>query len=317
MIPRYSALCCYFGQWPTHFGYWLKSCSFNDGVDFILVTDIPVEGYDIPRNVRIVRKSFEEVRMAIASKFPDIHIALDRPYKLCDFKTAYGFIFEDLFEGYDYWGYYDIDTLWGDILKFIPENSGSRLVKIFPCGHLSFIRNVAPWNRIYELVNQVAGTLGRNNVLNKKILTWQECFSSPENHYYDEEGGLEPLMSALSVPKYSGVDFDNILPAWKFDHFYSINFPEKSHFLVHYFEGGHLYRYYLKGLKPQKEEISYVHFSKRKLSLKDSTLSELFLIYPNSIKQIERVIPLFLLVFGRPRYLSNIVRRLKNRFSSL
>lgn len=269
-MNKYAALCCYFGQWPNHFQVWLDSCGFNTNIDFFVVSDIPTTTFNIPSNVHIVAKSFSDIQNLIQTKFTDVPISLDRPYKLCDFKPAYGYVFEDLFHGYDYWGYCDLDTIWGDILKFIPENNDSHLIKIFPCGHLSFIRNVHPYNKIYELVNSIKGTPCRNNMTGRKVVTWQECFSSSENFYYDEEGGLEPWLVAnteIADISYSNVDFDNILPPWRFDHFISINFPDKSNNLVYSFEDGHLYRHYLIGCEHKTEEISYLHLSKRHIEV--------------------------------------------------
>lgn len=320
MNVRYAAVCCYFGKWPAHFQVWLSSCSYNKQIVFWLVTDIPMEGYCVPDNVKVCRMSFEEVGTRIQDRFPELQVCVNRPYKLCDFKTAYGYIFDDLFDGFDYWGYYDIDTIWGDIVKFIPENSDSHLIKIFPCGHLSFIRNIAPWNTVYELVNRVAGTPCRNNMEGKKVATWQECFSSPESHYYDEEGGLEPMFSASieSIGRgnvYSGVDFDNILPPWRFDHFYSINFPEKSHNLVYSYENGHLYRHYLQGLTHVKEEICYLHASKRHITACISDSSR-FIIYPNRITKWREWSLLNMLIHGRPRRLCNLLRLIIMRAST-
>lgn len=316
----YAALCCYFGQWPSHLRFWLKSCSYNRGVHFILVTDISTDLYDIPDNVQVVKMSFAKVRERIQQKFPEVKISLDRPYKLCDFKVAYGWIFDDLFEGYDYWGFFDIDTIWGDIEKFIPANSDLHLIKIFPCGHLSFIRNIAPWNKIYELVNKVAGTPCRNNMEGKCVATWQECFSSADSHYYDEEGGLEPMLayytrSTLDArhSTFCSVSFDNILPPWRFDHFLSINFPEKSNHLVYSFREGRLHRHYLKGLTPACEEVSYVHFSKRNMKVSHAAETERFCFHPNVIAKWHEWTLCSLLIHGRKRYLRNIINRVMRK----
>lgn len=312
---KYAALCCYFGQWPSHFQFWLKSCSYNPEIHYFLVSDISVVGCDIPENVHIIRESFAEVQARIARKFPEIQVSVDRPYKLCDFKTAYGYIFEELFAGYDYWGYYDIDTIWGNILKFVPENEDGHLLKIFPCGHLCFIRNQAPWNKVYELVNEVVGTPCRNNMEGKQVVKWQECFTSPESHYYDEEGGLEPVFAARGERDalYIGVDFDNVLPPWRFDHFLSINFPEKSHHLVYSFEKGRLCRHYLQGCRICREEISYLHASKRTFQIAATDTSR-FVIYPNKVADYREWNLLRMLLHGRKRRLKNILTRISNRF---
>lgn len=314
-MKKYSAIGCYYGKWPSHFGMWLTSCGYNPGITFFLVTDISVEEYEVPANVCIVKMSFAEIQSLVRENFPNIEISLHRPYKLCDFRTAYGQIFKHLIKDYEYWGYYDFDTIWGDIEKFIPENEDNHLVKIFPCGHLSFIRNAAPWDRVYEMVNQVSGTPCRNNMQGKQVATWQDCFSSPMSHYYDEEGGLEPLLSYLAVPQYGSVDFDNVLPPWRFDHFVSINFPEKSNYLIFSFEEGKVFRHYIKGLKLFKEEISYLHLSRRSLGIFVPSSETKFIIYPNKIVPYTGISFIYALIHGRYRYVSNILRRLKNRLN--
>lgn len=312
-MKQYAALCCYFGQWPNYFQFWLKSCSYNTAIDFFLVSDISVEGYEVPVNVHIVKKSFAEVQDLVKSKFPEITVSVDRPYKLCDYKTAYGSIFSDLFAGYAYWGFFDIDTIWGNILEFIPENRDCHLVKILPCGHLSFVRNIAPYNKIFQLVNTVSGTPCRNNMQGKCVSTWQQCFSSPDSHYYDEEGGLEPYLSQHpNIPTFSSVIFDNILPPWRFDHFLSINFPEKSHFLVYSYSEGMLCRHFLQGLSVQTEEIGYLHVSKRRFSV-GTTDTNQFVIFPNCFSAYRTWSLCDLLLHGRPRYLSHLLRRIVNK----
>lgn len=314
MKPRYAALCCYFGQWPSHFAFWLRSCACNPDIDFLLVSDIPMADYQLPANVRLFRHSFAEIQQRIHELF-DAELApssasIDRPYKLCDYKPAYGHIFADLFAGYDYWGYYDIDTIWGNILKFIPDNADGHLVKIFPCGHLCFVRRQAPYDQIYRLVNQVAGTDCRNNMSGRLVSTWQQCFASDQSHYYDEEGGLEPWFEAHpELAAYTNVDFDNVLPPWRFDHFLSVNFPQKSHFLAYSFNQGTLCRHYIRGLQMVCEEVSYLHVSKRRLKV-CADVQDHFLIRPNCITEGSQWNFFQLLWHARPRYLRQIACRI-------
>lgn len=298
MKKKYSALCCYFGQWPVYFHFWLTSCKFNPLIDFFLISDIDVSSYNIPDNVILVRMSFQQVRSIIAEKLHqlvgdlDIETALDRPYKLCDFKPAYGYVFEDLFSGYEYWGWYDIDTVWGNIVSFIPPNK--TWLKIFPCGHLSFILNRPPFNRVFQMVDSFCC----NN-------TWENVFTTPKSLYFDEHGGIHPLFKRpeFSDGYYRQVDFDNIRPPkWsKRPHFHSINYPGKSHFLCYSFEHGHLFRNYIKGIRPQKEEISYLHISQRIMSVKTNPLADSFVVYPNSFDSWRAFSLMELLKKGSPR----------------
>lgn len=312
--PKYACICCYFGKWPSTFAYWLKSCEYNKGIDFFLVSDIATDEYEIPENVHVVRKSFADVQLLVADKFKGIDVSLERPYKLCDFKTAYGYIFSDIFDGYDYWGFYDIDTIWGDILKFIPDNEDNHFVRIFPCGHLSFFRNSAPYDKIYELVNKIEGMPCRNNMQGKNVVSWQKCFSINESCYYDEEGGLEPYLISTELPNYLAVDFDNILPPWRFDHFYIINFPEKSQNVVYSFEYGKLYRCYLNKAKVKKEEISYLHYPKRQLKCLSKSCDK-YLIVPNKIIDWIKLKNYVVIFYGRKRVFQKYLFRLLHKIS--
>jgi hypothetical protein len=49
-------------------------------------------------------------------------VSIDYAYKLCDFKPAYGFIFNEIISDYNFWGISDIDIVYGDIRKFITDD---------------------------------------------------------------------------------------------------------------------------------------------------------------------------------------------------
>lgn len=305
-MNRYAALCCYYGRWPEHFPFWLQSCSYNREVTFFLVTDLSIEEYEVPDNVRVVSLSFADVRERICSRFPEIKISLDRPYKLCDFKVTYGYVFDDLFMGYAYWGIFDIDTIWGNILKFLPENGDCRYKKLFPCGHLSFVRNDEEGRFSFKESQRY-----------KDLMPWDKVFASPNNFFFDEEGGWEPIYVRDKEKRvcYDGrVTFDNILPPWRFDHFRSINFPEKSRCLIYTFEEGVLCRHYLsEGMKHRVEEISYLHISRRKMRV-SSDDARRFVIYPNRIAPWRKLTVWTVFWLGRPRYVANLLRRVFRRF---
>ncbi len=104
----------YFGTLPkTSFRLWLKSCKANPTVNWIIFTDDKTE-YDYPDNVKVYYTTLDEIRERFQS-FYDFPIVLDRGWKLCDYKIAYGEIFEKELKGYDFWGNCDIDLMWGNI----------------------------------------------------------------------------------------------------------------------------------------------------------------------------------------------------------
>lgn len=107
----------YFGKHPWYFAYFLHSCKFNSTIDFVIFLDCEYE-YEVPANVKIILISFEEVRI-LASKKLGFQVTIEFPYKLCDFKPAYGLIFEDFIGDYHFWGQSDIDIIYGDLRMFL------------------------------------------------------------------------------------------------------------------------------------------------------------------------------------------------------
>lgn len=140
----------YFGKFDNIFNLWLESCKINNSIDYIIVTDIQVDYNNLPSNVQLVRCSFSELKNKI-QKLYDFKISLKTPYRLCNFKPAYGEIFEDLIKNYDYWGFCDMDLIWGNIRHFLP--SEMIFDKIGSYGHFSLIRNTYDNNRIYRYKN--------------------------------------------------------------------------------------------------------------------------------------------------------------------
>jgi len=116
-----AILICWYGAYPWYFPYFIHSCSFNSSIDFYIFTDNVDKTLNKPDNVRIVYKSLDEVR-ELASLKLGFNVCIDYPYKLCDFKPAYGFIFSEIIEGYDFWGQSDIDVIYGNIRGFLTSN---------------------------------------------------------------------------------------------------------------------------------------------------------------------------------------------------
>ncbi len=119
-MKKIAILICYYGKFPWYFRYFLHSCSFNKTIDFYIFTDIIYEG-DIPQNVKLIKKSVNDIK-ALASEKLGFEVNIEFPYKFCDYKPAYGAIFSDYIEDYDFWGQSDIDIIYGDIRGFITDD---------------------------------------------------------------------------------------------------------------------------------------------------------------------------------------------------
>jgi hypothetical protein len=117
-LPTIAVITCWYGSYPWYLPYFIHSCKFNLTVDFYIITDnidiIPNK----PENVIIIHKTIDEVK-ALASEKLGFTVNINYPYKLCDFKPAYGFIFSELIQGYDFWGQSDLDIVYGNIRDFI------------------------------------------------------------------------------------------------------------------------------------------------------------------------------------------------------
>ena len=110
---RVAVILPYFGKFPNYFTLYLYSCSFNPKIDFLIFTDILYED-QYPDNVKFITLSFKELQETAQYKL-GFRIELSNPYKLCDLRPAYGVVFADYIKGYDYWGYGDIDVIYGDL----------------------------------------------------------------------------------------------------------------------------------------------------------------------------------------------------------
>lgn len=163
----------YFGQLPNSFPIFLESCGVNSDVDFYIFTD-DITSYNYPRNVVRVITSLQEIK-EMAQQIFDFPISLDHAYKLCDYKPAYGEIFADYLKGYDFWGWCDLDIVWGKIRRFITDDilSGDYL-RILTRGHCSIFPNTKRANCLYRTLPN----MGCNK--------WKEAFSCSHNVIFDE-----------------------------------------------------------------------------------------------------------------------------------
>ena len=113
-------LICWYGTYPWYLPYFIHTCSYNPTIDFIIITDNKEIIPEKPDNVKIIFKTLEQVRNTASEKL-GFAVNIDYPYKLCDFKPAYGFLFPEIVKGYDFWGHGDIDVLYGNIRNFMSD----------------------------------------------------------------------------------------------------------------------------------------------------------------------------------------------------
>lgn len=111
----------YWGPLPKWFPYFLHTCQQNDDIDFLILGDTFKEAQD-EGNILFIPLNMNEFNILASMKL-NLSVELENPYKVCDFKPAFGKIFEDYLKDYRFWGYCDNDLLLGKISRFLVPNT--------------------------------------------------------------------------------------------------------------------------------------------------------------------------------------------------
>ncbi|CAE7769855.1 unnamed protein product, partial [Symbiodinium microadriaticum] len=117
----------------NYFPLTVESMRLNPAVTFVIVNIIE-EGTEQSRKTELIvtKSAANNVKLLVLSLREWNRLVLDRLgidipftpkwfYKLCDFKPALAFLFPDLLNAqpYQYWGYSDIDLIWGNFSRFV------------------------------------------------------------------------------------------------------------------------------------------------------------------------------------------------------
>lgn len=259
----------YFGKMREDLNIWLQSVRYNPTIDWIILTDDRTQ-YDYPPNVRIVYTSFLQVKRLIQDTY-DFAVELNDPYKLVDFKSAYGEIFKKELASYDFWGHCDMDLMWGDIRKFITDEILDTYDKIGFQGHSTIYRNT-PINNVRY----------RTYVENKDY--YKNVFTSSKTWNFDEKA-INAIYNYLEIPFYSETNFSTL--AQYRHNFVARYWPKDKSYrnkrVVYLWENGKLYNVSAYKGELYYDEIMYVHWQKRKMVLNCQGTEIRYLIIPNTI----------------------------------
>jgi hypothetical protein len=154
MSARVRLLIPYYGKWPAIFPLFLDSCRRNPNLEIRLFTDNSLPA-GAPSNVTRVAMSYAELRALIHRQLGQAIEPTVRPYKLCDFRPAFGVIFEDYLGGAEFWAHGDIDLVYGDTAAFLSDQRlDTHDVLTFRNdwihGPLTVYRNTPEINRLFE-----------------------------------------------------------------------------------------------------------------------------------------------------------------------
>ncbi len=268
----------YFGRLPKGFEFWLLSCEKNPTIDWLLFTD-DLSDYAYPRNVSVTHCSFSDIRTKIQGCF-DFEIELNKPYKLCDFKAAYGDIFKNELEGYDYWGICDIDLVWGDIRSFLTDDLLTSFERIGNQGHSTLFLNKPEVNIRYR--ECIEG-----------LINYKTVFTSSKSFCFDESG-LDNIYKALCIPYFKETNFAHLL---KYNPGFFLGLlpgddDYKNNRQIISWNNGEVIRYYLDGNEVKKDYFMYCHFWCRPITFKvdEYSIFNSYLVYADVVEDSESVI---------------------------
>ena len=269
----------YFGELPLYFNLWLNSCSYNKEIKFIVFTDDSREFDNVPENVDIIKISFENIREMVQDKF-NFTIALDSPYKLCDYRPAYGYIFEEYLSNCKFWGYCDLDLIFGDIMKFMPKDI-EQYDKISMLGHLCFIKNTPQLLKCFELKSNSS-------------IDYKDIFSSNFHFAFDEIGdyGINSIFINNNLPIFdyqkSIADVVCTKPGMVLSFFENNKFYFNNQPRILSFQNGKILSYTLNKNKIEVKEYSYAHFQKRTMKFLANEFDvNNFFILPNGFDKYD------------------------------
>lgn len=147
-----AVIVVWYGPFPVWMKAFLIACSHVRSVDWIIVHEAQAPEW-VPSNVKLhhlswttFREQFEQRTGVIPPVKPD--------YKLCDTKVCFGHVFADLIEGYDYFGWGDLDLIPGALDRFLEPLLGQYDAISFHgkmlSNHLVLFRNASAFRELYQ-----------------------------------------------------------------------------------------------------------------------------------------------------------------------
>lgn len=269
----------YFGKLPVQYGMWRASALCNSSIDFMFFTDADVEP---AKNIIVHRMNFHNFQQIVQKAF-DFPIILDRPYKLCEYKQAYGYILQDYIKEYDFWGFGDLDLVYGDIRAFITDSVLEHKF-LLGWGHLTIMRNDEDTNTYFMKKE-------------KGYQDYKEAFTTSKITFFDEynhKGCSDKWRDLRSEDCWLEEPFDNVSKPKQSYHFRSLNRNWDQVIFEHI--NNTLYMLRFNNGFIEKKESLYAHFQHRGFMKNHVSNYNHFLITPKYI-------------INYPKHFSNVILR--------
>jgi len=205
-----------------------------------------------PENLMFINFSIGDF-CDIASKKTGISVKLSSNflYKICDFKPAFGLIYEDYLRSYDFWGHCDLDIIWGRIRYYITDELLKRYDIITSrknriSGHFCLYRNTQNVKAIFFSIPRSFELLR----LTDSCERLDEEYFTVYLHSLAKPSLMSRIKSKFIEPKKNiHIFWDEVLTT-SGKHQRALLFNESSHFK---WVNGRVYN-------AEGEELMYIHF---------------------------------------------------------
>ncbi len=261
----------YFGKFNNYFQLFLDSCGYNTDFDWLIFTD-DKRDFKYPQNVTVYYTTFEKIRKLVEDKI-ELKIELSKPYKLCDYRPAYGYIFDEYIKEYEFWGHCDTDLIWGDISNFITNDKLDMYKRILDRGHFILYKNCLEMNQLFLIQNS------------ETFIDYRYAFTTKYNCHFDEIFTWNHILDVCGLSYWTKPVFADInCNKYRFTLVYGNN---KNSPQVFEWNRGKLFRYYIEENTVCKDEWCYIHLQKREM-LKDKNVIGHYYIVPNKFESYKK-----------------------------
>lgn len=122
----------YFGSWGPWFDLFLATAGRQDRLDVLLITNSSLPPR-LPSNIYVIRSTLGDFQQ-FAEDTLGTRVALTTPYKLCDLRPMYGYLFAERIRQYKFWAFGDEDILYGDFSNLLAGemNSDTAVITAYP-----------------------------------------------------------------------------------------------------------------------------------------------------------------------------------------
>jgi hypothetical protein len=188
----------WYGPLPAYFPMFIQSVK-GQPIDIIFVTDQEIS-FDLPSNFKVYPIAFSQLKEQFETTI-GFALTIPRPYKLCDFKPAYGLLFQDILKPYTFWGTIDIDmvlgnlssSLSGEFLSSIDFLSG---LKHYVAGSFFLLRNEPYFNKLFTKSRSWKEVFTRTD-----MVSFTEC----NKHWHELKAGANLLTLHTPVESFTEV----------------------------------------------------------------------------------------------------------------